>query len=201
MPALELLFLSIFSGYMLGSLPFAYLAGRRVRVDVFSTGTGLAGAANVYRNVGHRSAVAVGIGDLAKGMSVVIVADRLGVEGAWLLVSAATAILGHWHSMFTRLRGGDGLLTLVGITLLAVPIYSLIAIGFGIAVGFRFRRQGHPTLYGGIACYGLLLALALLHRADNVVTSGIVTLALVVLAHAVLSHAHRNQLPENRLTL
>ena len=201
MPALELLFLSIFSGYMLGSLPFAYLAGRRVRVDVFSTGTGLAGAANVYRNVGHRSAVVVGIGDLAKGMSVVIVADRLGVEGAWLLVSAAAAILGHWHSMFTRLRGGDGLLILVGITLLAVPIYSLIAIGVGIAVGFRFRQQGHPTLYGGIACYGLLLALALLHRADNVVTSGIVTLALVVLAHAVLSHAHRNQLPENRLTL
>ncbi len=199
MPSLAVLFLSAFSGYLLGALPFAYLAGRRARVDVFSTGTGLAGAANVYRNVGHISAVAVATGDLAKGVSVVIVADRLGVEGAWLLLPAAAAIVGHWYSMFTRFRGGDGLLILVGITVLAVPIYSLIAVGVGIAVGFQFRQQGHPTLYGGIACYGLLLSLALLYRADTSITSGIVSLALAVLAHAVVSHAHGNQLPDNRL--
>ena len=201
MPSLEVLLLSIFSGYILGSLPFAYLAGRRARVDVFSTGTGLAGAANVYRNVGHRSAVLVTMGDLAKGVSVVIVADRLGVTGAWLLLPAAAAIVGHWYSMFTRFRGGDGLLTLVGITVLAVPIYSLIAVGVGIFVGLPFRQQGHPTLYGGIACYGLLLTLALLHRADTAITSGIVTLALAVLAHAVVSHVYRSQLPDNRLRL
>ena len=199
MPALEVLLLSILLGYMLGSLPFAYLAGRRVRVNVFSTGTGLAGAANVYRNVGHISAVAGATGDLAKGVSVVIVADRLGIEGVWLLVPAAAAILGHWYSMFTRFRGGDGLLTLVGITVLAVPIYSLIALGVGIAVGLRFRQQSHPTLYGGIACYGLLLSLPLFHRADTSITSGIATLALAVLAHAVVSHVHHNQVPENRL--
>lgn len=201
MPSLEVLLLANFSGYILGSLPFAYLVGRLARVDVFSTGTGLAGAANVYRNVGHISAVAVAIGDLAKGVSVVIVADRLGVEGAWLFIPTAAAIVGHWYSMFTRFRGGDGLLTLVGITVLAVPIYSLIAVGFGIFVGLRFRQQSHPTLYGGIACYGLLLALALLHRADTAITSGIVTLALAVLAHAVVSHVHRDQLPTNRLRL
>ena len=45
--------LSILAAYLIGSIPLAALISRIRGVDIFSTGTGLAGAANVLRNVGY----------------------------------------------------------------------------------------------------------------------------------------------------
>ncbi|MQF70307.1 glycerol-3-phosphate acyltransferase, partial [SAR202 cluster bacterium AD-804-J14_MRT_500m] len=55
-------------GYLLGSIPVAAIMSRIRGIDIFSTGTGLAGAANVARSVGNWSGVAVFAGDTGKGM-------------------------------------------------------------------------------------------------------------------------------------
>ena len=66
-------------GYLLGALPFAQLVSRYIKgVDIFSTGTTLAGTANVFWNVGRRSALLVFIGDVGKGSAAVAVAWALG---------------------------------------------------------------------------------------------------------------------------
>ena len=55
-------------GYLLGSIPLAYLISKRHSgVDIFEVGTGLPGASNVMRNVGKLPAVMVFLGDMAKG--------------------------------------------------------------------------------------------------------------------------------------
>ena len=155
------------------------------------------GAANVYRAVGHKSGVLVFAGDLAKGALAkgalaIIVADRLGLEDAWVLLPGAAAIMGHWRSIFTRFRGGDGLLTVVGITAVAIPSFGLVAVAIGFIVGIWFRHSPHPTLYGGVTCYGLLLALSIVYQADVLLGTGVVMLALMVLAHAVIGHRRRS---------
>ena len=179
-------------GYVLGSIPVAALVSRTRGVDIFSTGTRLAGAANVARNVGNRYGVAVFAGDAGKGILTVMMATRLGADGSIVLVPAAAALAGHWRSVFTRFRGGDGLSTLVGITVAALPAYSIIVVVTGGIVALIARRTGHPpTLWGGIAAYSFLLLRAPISQDNTFIDLGIVCLALMVLIHGVIGHRRR----------
>ena len=191
MPAIDAFILSILIGYLLGSIPVATLVSRRRSIDIFSTGTGLPGAANVFRQVGHKLGILVSAGDAAKGALAVVVASRLGMEGTWLLLPATAAIGGHWNSIFNRFRGGDGLATLMGITIVAVPVYGLIAIVIGGVVGLLFHGNAHPSLRGGFAGYGFLLTRVVYMQQDVMITFGLATLGLMVLAHAVIGHHRR----------
>ena len=51
--------LAVAAGYLLGALPFAQIASRIRGIDVFTTGSTLAGTANVFFNVGHRTGALV----------------------------------------------------------------------------------------------------------------------------------------------
>ena len=197
MPPIDVLLLSILLGYLLGSIPVASLVSRRSQVNVFSAGTGLPGAANVFRNVGHKSGLLVSAGDVAKGALSIGVANRLGIEGTWVLIAGAAAIGGHWRSIFTRFRGGDGMVTLVGITLLAVPTYGLIAVVAGASVGFLFRHGSLSTVWGAITCYSLLMGHSLANGTNIASSLGVVMLALMVFAHAGIGHwRRRSALPD-----
>ena len=59
----------IITGYLIGSLSFAYLVTKLVRgVDIRTIGTGNAGAANVSREVGKTLGIMVWFLDTAKGI-------------------------------------------------------------------------------------------------------------------------------------
>ena len=167
----------------------AALVSRRRGVDIFSTGTGLAGAANVARSVGRWSGVIVFMGDAAKGMLTIMAAYRLGLEGGMVLLPAVAALAGHWRSVFTRFRGGDGLSTLVGITVAVLPIYGLLTVLTGGVVALIARGTGHhASLWGGTAGYGFLLLRLPMSEQNTILVLGLVLLALMVLAHGMLRH-------------
>ena len=184
------LILATFLGYLLGSIPLAALVSRRRGVDIFHTGTGLAGAANVVRSVGFWHGGAVFWGDVAKGILTVAVSDRLGVDGAAILLPGMAALVGHWRSMFTHFRGGDGLATLVGITMALLPPFTFwLAVLTAIVVMAIARASGHhPTLWGGAAGYSFLLFRATVFGDSPALVLFVVVLALTVLAHGVSSH-------------
>ena len=80
-------------GYLLGSIPLAYLISKRHSgVDIFEVGTGLPGASNVMRNVGKLPAVMVFLGDMAKGALAILLCNVMGVESPWLLLPVGAAI-------------------------------------------------------------------------------------------------------------
>ena len=54
-------------GYLLGSIPFAYLVARLKGIDIFATGSRRAGAANVFWQVGRRRGMLVFACDVVKG--------------------------------------------------------------------------------------------------------------------------------------
>ncbi|MFH1141604.1 MAG: glycerol-3-phosphate acyltransferase [Chloroflexota bacterium] len=184
------LILATLLGYILGSIPLAALVSRRRGVDIFSAGTRLAGAANVARSVGFWHGGAVFWGDVAKGILTVVASHRLGVDGAEILLPGMAALVGHWRSVFARFRGGDGLATLVGITMaLLPPLTFWLAVLTGTIVMFIARASGHhPTLWGGAASYSFLLFRASVFGDSVALVLIVVVLALMVLAHGVASH-------------
>lgn len=119
--------LFVLLGYLLGSIPFAYLVGRARGVDVFELGTQNPGTANVFRKVGRRAGAAVFVGDVSKGALPVLVAKWAGVS-PWLALAVGLGVLaGHWFPVFLGFRGGAGLASVLGVTYAMMPVPSLIA--------------------------------------------------------------------------
>ena len=147
-------------GYLLGAIPFAQWVSRYIKgVDIFSTGTTLAGTANVFWNVGRRSALLVFAGDVGKGTAAVAVAWALQIEAPLTLVAAAAAIVGHWASVFSSFRGGDAMTPLIGVSVALVPVLTVLAAVVGVATVLLLRHHYLRSSWG--ICAGFLLMLAL----------------------------------------
>jgi glycerol-3-phosphate acyltransferase PlsY len=132
------------AGYLLGSTPTAYLAGRRRGLDVRTVDTGIAGASNVFRHVSRRAGVVVGLLDIVKGAAAVALARAVDL-GPWLVFGAgAAAIVGHWWPLFGGLHGGVGAAAGIGAVATVLPVATLIAVPFGL-VALLWTRKPTPA--------------------------------------------------------
>ena len=146
--------LTLLLGYLLGSIPSGFLAGKWCKgIDLRTIGSGSTGATNVLRNVGKKPAMAVFLVDVAKGAAAVLLARALNQTSAvndWIQVLAGLAALaGHIWPVWLGFKGGKA-----------------VATGFGMFLGLAW-----PV---GLACFGLFMAVFSLSR--------IVSLASVVAA-------------------
>lgn len=147
-------FLSLLLGYLLGSIPSGYLAGRWCKgIDLRTIGSGSTGATNVLRSVGKGPALVVFLVDVAKGAAAVLLARALSQDATlanWIEVGAGLAALaGHIWPVWLGFKGGKA-----------------VATGFGMFLGLAW-----PV---GLACFGVFLAVFSLSR--------IVSLASVIAA-------------------
>ena len=186
------------AGYLIGSLPLADLiTKRRSGTSIFSKGTKLAGASNVLRNVGAVPAAMVSFGDLVKGAGTILIAERLiGVEGSWLLIPAGAAIFGHWKSLFTGFRGGDGLVTLGGIILAIFPVFGVISIVVAVLITLGGQKMPYTSLLGTVFGYATLVALTIYYDVNMPLTAGVGGLTGLVLARALIGHKRRRQVSD-----
>ncbi len=182
-------------GYLLGALPFAQWISRYIKgVDIFSTGSTLAGTANVYWNVGHRSALLVFAGDVGKGSAAVAVAWALGIEAPLTLVAAAAAVIGHWASVFSSFRGGDAMTPLIGVSMALVPVLTVAATVIGVATVLLFRKNYLRSSLGIFTGFSLMLGLSLAYNiepgmspgVERELVTGLTALALLVLVRSMI---------------
>lgn len=142
---------AIATGYLLGSVPFAYLAAGAVGVDILRAGTRNPGAANVFRAVDRRLGAGVFVADILKGVAAVVVARAIGVPLELAAIAGAAAVAGHWAPVFLRFRGGAGLATGAG----AAIALSFIPGAVGLAVALLslaiVRSSGPAATLGLIA--------------------------------------------------
>jgi glycerol-3-phosphate acyltransferase PlsY len=119
--------LVILLGYLLGSFPTAYLAGRILKgSDIRQMGDENAGAANVYRELGAGSGLFVFIVDAAKGAAVILIALAAHMSQITIMFAGVAAVAGHNWPVFLGFRGGRGESTTIGILLVLVPLPMLI---------------------------------------------------------------------------
>lgn len=182
---------AILVGYILGALPLADRISRRRGIDIFSVGTGLAGASNVRKEAGSFSAVLVFLGDLAKGSLTVLCARILGVEGSWILIPITAALLGHWKSAFSNFRGGDGFATLGGACLILFSYLGLLSILISMLVQLGAQRMFYSSLFGVVIGYAALVALNIFFAGNLNLVLGFGGLISLALAHAINGHRRR----------
>ena len=132
-------------GYVLGSIPFGLVAGKLFGgVDVREHGSGNTGMTNVMRTVNVPVAILVLVLDMAKAVSVVVLArvftDSPGVE----TLAAIATIVGHNWSVFMGFSGGKGTATGWGGLLVLSPIAGLVAavVGIGTIAATRYVSLG-----------------------------------------------------------
>jgi glycerol-3-phosphate acyltransferase PlsY len=166
--------IAIVIGYLLGSFPSAYLAGRLKKgIDIRKVGSRNMGAMNVFYQVGPMEAMLVTLADLGKGIGAILLVRWL--SGQPLISSfdfltgltGAAAIVGHIFPVFLKFHGGKGAATAIGILIFLMPkavpfllivfavallitrnptfSYSLLLIVFPFVAGFIYRdRYGEP---------------------------------------------------------
>lgn len=111
-------------GYVLGTFPSAIIVARASGIDITSSGSGNPGASNVGRTLGWKKGVLVYTLDALKGVIAVII-GRLVAGDAGGYWCAATAIIGHVFPVSRRFRGGKGVATGSGSTIVLQPVVSV----------------------------------------------------------------------------
>ena len=160
-------------GYLLGSFPSGYLAGRWCSgVDIRKLGSGSTGATNVLRQVGKGPALVVFVVDVFKGSAAVILARSLLGASAhgWLVAAGLAALAGHIWPVWLGWKGGKAVATGFGMLLGLVPAVGLACLGIFltslavsriVSISSVLAAAALPLLMAGAGAPGAYLGLGL----------------------------------------
>ena len=126
----------VIASYLLGSIPFGYLAGRMAGIDIRNSGSGNVGATNVIRTLGKGYGYPVFALDFLKGLGAVkmsiLIATRM--QSEWNpqemfgIVGAISSVLGHSFPIWLRFNGGKGVATSAGALFGLAPVAALVGV-------------------------------------------------------------------------
>jgi len=147
----------VVGSYLIGSIPFSYLAGKMLKgIDLREYGSGNLGASNTFRNLGVVPGVVVLLCDIAKGFIPVFVGGRVaesaGMPIYWFTLAAAfAAVMGHMFSVYLKFTGGKGIATSAGAFLAITPYATLAAFVVWVLVFAARRIMSLATLSAAVA--------------------------------------------------
>ncbi len=161
METLPALAAGVVISYLLGAIPFGFMGGLLLSIDVRTVGSGNIGATNLARALGggKRGAAAfiiVSLLDVSKGFVPTfflarIAADWVGGAAPELvyfqLVFGLAAIMGHVFPVWLKFRGGKAVNTSLGVALALAWLPALIAVAAWIVVFavWRYVSLGSVT--------------------------------------------------------
>ncbi|WP_434051919.1 MAG: glycerol-3-phosphate 1-O-acyltransferase PlsY [Roseibium sp.] len=168
--------LAVLVGYLLGSIPTGYLAGRlKENIDIREHGSRSTGATNVLRTLGPSAAIIVLCVDFLKGFAAVLIADRMSplLLSIWesaqptatdanvlIALAGSAALLGHSRSIWLKFSGGKSAATGLGVLCaMSIPIGLGTAFAFVITL-FAFRIVSLSSLVAALAAVVLVNAFA-----------------------------------------
>jgi glycerol-3-phosphate acyltransferase PlsY len=128
--------LLIAGGYLLGSIPTAYLVGRWLKdLDLRRYGSGTVSGSMVFEHVARWAVVPVGLFDIGKAALPAWLGLQLGLGMPVAAAAGLAAVAGHNWPIFLRFTGGRGLGTFMGLLLVIFPWGFPWMLGF-LAVGW-----------------------------------------------------------------
>ena len=179
------------AGYVLGSIPFALVTARYRGVDIFNTGTRTAGTANVFWNIGRGAGIVVLVGDVTKGSAAVLIAGLLGLAWPLVLLAGVAAVLGHWKSVFSGFRGGDGMAALMGVAITLEPVLTALGLLIGTGALLISWRSSLRAAWALSTCFVVMLGVSQYYQIDRELVIGLAAIAILVLLHTLVSQRHR----------
>lgn len=137
----------LIGSYLFGSIPFGYLAGRLVGIDIRQAGSGNVGATNVVRVLGKRFGYPVLALDVLKGFGAVKIAMLIapGRPPEWNspeifgILAAMSSVLGHLYPPWLKFKGGKGVATSAGALFALTPVATLVGVAIWIIVFWLTR--------------------------------------------------------------
>ncbi len=144
--------LLIVGGYLLGSIPTAYWAGKWLRGrDLRRYGSGTVSGSMVYEHIARWAVVPVGLFDVGKAALPTWLGLRLGLGYPVASVAGLAAIVGHNWPVFLRFTGGRGLGCFLGVLLALFPwgvpwLLLFLAIGWLLGDSAPWALAGLITL-------------------------------------------------------
>jgi len=131
--------IAIVLGYLLGSIPTAYIVARLAAgKDIRQMGGGNVGGLNTFREIGFWAILPVAIVDLGKGAAAVAIAYwLLDLSPLFVLLAGLAAVIGHNWMVWLKFSGGKGMGAAIGALAVAMPLYGYwqgLAIFLGIFV-------------------------------------------------------------------
>jgi glycerol-3-phosphate acyltransferase PlsY len=181
------IFIALLIGaYLLGSIPFGLMVGRRVRgVDITEVGSGNIGAANVAREVGLAWGVVTLLADAFKGfIPVAFVPCLFGASGeideALRGLVGLAALLGNQFPVYHHRKGGKGVATCLGVFLAISPV-SCVFSGVLFIIVVAMRR--YVSLGSMTAALSMPVWLSIGGYSNFLIITSIAMSLLIVLRH------------------
>ena len=180
MLSFQSLFLGGIAGYLIGSIPSAYLITKwKTGIDLRNEGSKNIGARNAFEVTGDKSIGSIVlVMDLLKGLLPVLICEIAGCSNA-LAVLIPALVLGHCYPVWLKFHGGRGLATIAGAILLVNPL----AVVFWLLVYFVAGKLSKHVHFSIIMACGATLLL--------IIVLPINVLEQTILAVSGLNHAGR----------
>jgi glycerol-3-phosphate acyltransferase PlsY len=183
----------LIGSYLLGSIPFGYLAGRLGGIDIRQVGSGNVGATNVVRVLGKIYGYPVFALDVLKGFAAVKISMSMtpGPPPQWNsaeivgILAGMCSVLGHLYQPWLSFKGGKGVATAGGVLLALMPIATLIGAAIWIIVFWLTRYVSLASVTAAVLLPIVILVVSWQdqNRKKPLVYSSVCVAALVVWRH------------------
>ena len=185
MPDILIYLVTALGAYLLGSIPFGFLAAQAKGIDIRSVGSGNIGATNAMRVLGKPTGIFVLLMDALKGYAAVwLCAMILTHENATAnliqtdcIIAGIGAVLGHNYTCWLKFKGGKGIATTAGVYLALAPWALLIGLIVFLVTVLVTRYVSVGSIAAAIALPATVWVMS-----PNNLFLGIVTTALGLLA-------------------
>src|SRR5215217_7999214 len=159
--------LVLIGSYLLGSIPFGYLAGRIAGIDIRQAGSGNVGATNVVRVLGKRYGYPVFALDVLKGFGAVKISMLIapGRSPEWNspemfgMFAAISSVLGHLYPPWLKFQGGKGVATSAGALLALTPIATFVGVAIWVIVFWLTRYVSLASIIAAVVLPIIILML------------------------------------------
>jgi len=177
------------ASYLIGAIPTSYLVGKWFRgIDLREHGSRNLGATNLYRTLGWKFAIPVGVFDVLKGaIPVLLFGPKVPEIPYFPIWCGITAVVGHVFSVFVGFKGGKGVATAAGMVIGLAPLAFPVVLGIWVLVVWL---TGYVSLGSIIAALSFPPADWLLHPARR----SVVTVAFDIALAAFIIWKHRQNI-------
>jgi glycerol-3-phosphate acyltransferase PlsY len=172
--------------YFLGAIPFGYILTRLYTgKNIIKMGSGNIGSTNVGRVAGKKVAIITQLLDMFKGFLPVAVYlyfidNKIFNSEFYVYYIGLATIIGHDFSIFLKFKGGKGVNTTLGASVLIAPFSVFLSVAVYFIVKWQYKYVSLGSIILGIT---LPLTELILHGLSSIFYYLLVCTVLIILLH------------------